>query len=264
MPVFDARVQVDPSVRDHWGIPVARLSGNRHPHDIEIGRFIAAKAERWLREAGAVRTWTNLPGPGPARRPAPGRHVPHGRRPEDLGHEQVRPGARHRQPVRRRLQPARHQRRLQPGADDHGPGLLGGQPHQRARWKGGSSDETRALVPPPPQPRALLRRVRHRVRGRRPGLFPFRRPAQVLRLVPRDDRGHLQLDRVLPPHGELPRVPRRLAHPRRPRAQVARRPHRPALHGRPEQARPPPSEARAAPRTSPAASATPRHSPTGR
>ncbi|HXQ80338.1 MAG TPA: GMC family oxidoreductase [Opitutaceae bacterium] len=63
MPVFDARVEVDPSVRDHWGIPVARLSGNRHPHDMEIGRFIASKAELWLKEAGAVRTWTSVPGP---------------------------------------------------------------------------------------------------------------------------------------------------------------------------------------------------------
>ena len=27
MPLFDARVQVDPKVKDHWGIPVARLSG---------------------------------------------------------------------------------------------------------------------------------------------------------------------------------------------------------------------------------------------
>ena len=64
MPVFGARVQVDPSVVDHWGIPVARLSGERHPHDVEIGRFIAAQAERWLKEAGAVRTWTSVPGGG--------------------------------------------------------------------------------------------------------------------------------------------------------------------------------------------------------
>ncbi|HMD59911.1 MAG TPA: GMC family oxidoreductase, partial [Opitutaceae bacterium] len=66
MPVFDARVDVDPSVRDHWGIPVARLSGNRHPMDVETGRFLASKAEKWLREAGAVQTWTS--GPGPAQR----------------------------------------------------------------------------------------------------------------------------------------------------------------------------------------------------
>ena len=64
MPVFDARMQIDPSVRDSWGIPVARLSGSRHPHDIEIGRQMAARAEAWLKEAGAVTTWTNLPGLG--------------------------------------------------------------------------------------------------------------------------------------------------------------------------------------------------------
>lgn len=64
MPVADVRIEVDPSVRDYWGIPVARLSGKRHPHDFEVGRFIAAAAERWLKAAGAVATWTRLPGPG--------------------------------------------------------------------------------------------------------------------------------------------------------------------------------------------------------
>ncbi|MCX6954776.1 MAG: GMC family oxidoreductase [Verrucomicrobia bacterium] len=64
MPVFDARIQVDPTVRDHWGIPVARLSGSRHPHDIEIGRFLSAKAEQWLKAAGAVRILPSIPGMG--------------------------------------------------------------------------------------------------------------------------------------------------------------------------------------------------------
>jgi choline dehydrogenase-like flavoprotein len=64
MPVFDARVQVDPKVKDHWGIPVARLSGKKHPHTLEIARFMAEKAEAWLKEAGAVQTWRRLPGPG--------------------------------------------------------------------------------------------------------------------------------------------------------------------------------------------------------
>jgi choline dehydrogenase-like flavoprotein len=63
MPVFDARVEVDPVEKDHWGIPVARLSGHRHPHDIEVARFLSSKAEEWLKEAGAVQTWTSLPGP---------------------------------------------------------------------------------------------------------------------------------------------------------------------------------------------------------
>jgi choline dehydrogenase-like flavoprotein len=62
MPMFTARVQPDPVVRDHWGIPVIRLSGERHPDDIEVGRFIASKAELWLKEAGAVKTWRALPG----------------------------------------------------------------------------------------------------------------------------------------------------------------------------------------------------------
>jgi choline dehydrogenase-like flavoprotein len=62
MPLFDARVQVDPKVGDFWGIPVARLSGTRHAHTIEIGRFIAAKAEAWLKEAGAIQTWKRAPG----------------------------------------------------------------------------------------------------------------------------------------------------------------------------------------------------------
>lgn len=64
MPVFDARVQVDPKVKDYWGIPVARFSGGKHPHTIEIGTAMSAKAEAWLREAGAIRTWKKLPGPG--------------------------------------------------------------------------------------------------------------------------------------------------------------------------------------------------------
>jgi choline dehydrogenase-like flavoprotein len=62
MPLFDARVQLDPKVKDYWGIPVARLSGGRHPHTIEIGRFIAGKAEAWLKEAGAAQTWKKAPG----------------------------------------------------------------------------------------------------------------------------------------------------------------------------------------------------------
>jgi choline dehydrogenase-like flavoprotein len=64
MPVFDARVQVDPKVKDHWGIPVARLSGRKHPHTLEIARYMAEKAEAWLKAAGAVQTWRRLPGPG--------------------------------------------------------------------------------------------------------------------------------------------------------------------------------------------------------
>ena len=64
MPVWDSRVQVDPVVRDKWGIPVARMSGDRHPHTLEISRAMAGKAEEWLKAAGAVRTWKKIPGRG--------------------------------------------------------------------------------------------------------------------------------------------------------------------------------------------------------
>jgi choline dehydrogenase-like flavoprotein len=64
MPVFDARVQADPKVKDYWGIPVARLSGGKHPHTNEIGLAMCAKAEKWLESAGAIRTWRKLPGRG--------------------------------------------------------------------------------------------------------------------------------------------------------------------------------------------------------
>ncbi|RPI21944.1 MAG: GMC family oxidoreductase, partial [Acidobacteria bacterium] len=64
MPVFEARVEVEPGVRDHWGIPVAKLSGRRHAHDVEVGKYMAARAEEWLKAAGAIRTWQRTPGRG--------------------------------------------------------------------------------------------------------------------------------------------------------------------------------------------------------
>jgi choline dehydrogenase-like flavoprotein len=64
MPVFDSRIQLDPQVRDKYGIPVARISGPRHPHTLEISNVQAKHAEGWLKAAGAVKTWLKLSGPG--------------------------------------------------------------------------------------------------------------------------------------------------------------------------------------------------------
>jgi len=49
-------VTVDPVVRDHWGLPVARFEGNVHPHTFDIGEVQAKRAEAWLKEAGAIST----------------------------------------------------------------------------------------------------------------------------------------------------------------------------------------------------------------
>jgi choline dehydrogenase-like flavoprotein len=56
IPTADARVTLDPVVRDKWGMPVLRISGNVHPHTFEIGDAQARRAEAWLKEAGAIHT----------------------------------------------------------------------------------------------------------------------------------------------------------------------------------------------------------------
>lgn len=64
IPVWEARCQLDPEVKDRWGIPVLRLSGYRHEHSVEIGEFMTHKAEAWLRAAGAIQTWRRGGGRG--------------------------------------------------------------------------------------------------------------------------------------------------------------------------------------------------------
>jgi choline dehydrogenase-like flavoprotein len=56
IPTADARVTLDPAVRDQWGMPVVRLSGNVHPLTFDIGEVQSRRAEAWLKEAGAVHT----------------------------------------------------------------------------------------------------------------------------------------------------------------------------------------------------------------
>jgi choline dehydrogenase-like flavoprotein len=58
IPSADARVTLDPQVKDKWGLPVARISGNVHPHTFDIGEMQSKRAEAWLKEAGAITTST--------------------------------------------------------------------------------------------------------------------------------------------------------------------------------------------------------------
>jgi len=57
IPSFDARVDIDPVVKDYWGIPVVRISGTASSIDAVGTAYMAEKAEQWLKEAGAVETW---------------------------------------------------------------------------------------------------------------------------------------------------------------------------------------------------------------
>ena len=64
MPNFSARVTIDPEVKDYWGIPVAALSGERHPLDHEQCKWLSGKAEEVIKEAGALFTWQSVGGRG--------------------------------------------------------------------------------------------------------------------------------------------------------------------------------------------------------
>ncbi|MGO9255267.1 MAG: GMC family oxidoreductase [Bryobacteraceae bacterium] len=64
MPMWDSRVRLDPRVKDRWGIPVLRISGDKHPDTFKTSTAMAAKAAMWLKEAGAVETWLKLAGHG--------------------------------------------------------------------------------------------------------------------------------------------------------------------------------------------------------
>jgi len=64
IPNFNARVSVDPAVKDAWGIQVCRLSGSRHPYDLQGGDFLSKKAEVIIKAMGATRVWRNGPSLG--------------------------------------------------------------------------------------------------------------------------------------------------------------------------------------------------------
>jgi choline dehydrogenase-like flavoprotein len=61
IPSPDARVTLDPAVRDRWGQPVARLSGATHPETLRTAALMLEHATEWLRAAGAVRVWGKEP-----------------------------------------------------------------------------------------------------------------------------------------------------------------------------------------------------------
>jgi choline dehydrogenase-like flavoprotein len=62
IPSPEARVTLDPAVRDRWGRPVARLSGATHPETLRTTAFMLERAKEWLEASGAVQIWGRLPG----------------------------------------------------------------------------------------------------------------------------------------------------------------------------------------------------------
>jgi len=62
IPSPEARVTLDPAVRDRWGIPVARLSGATHPETVRTAAYIFERAREWLMASGAARVLGQPPG----------------------------------------------------------------------------------------------------------------------------------------------------------------------------------------------------------
>jgi choline dehydrogenase-like flavoprotein len=57
LPRHTNRVDLDPSVCDAWGVPVARITHAAHPNDLAQGRFLVDRCADILEAAGARRVW---------------------------------------------------------------------------------------------------------------------------------------------------------------------------------------------------------------
>ena len=53
LPTDDCFVSVDENIKDKWEIPVGKIRLNGHPHDLEVGNFLADKALKVLKAMGA-------------------------------------------------------------------------------------------------------------------------------------------------------------------------------------------------------------------
>ena len=54
LPTDNCFVELDKEATDKWGDPVAKVRIGAHPHDVKVGEYLAAKAEKLLEALGAV------------------------------------------------------------------------------------------------------------------------------------------------------------------------------------------------------------------
>ena len=60
MPTDDCFVELDESVTDKWGDPVAKVRIGYHEQDLKIGEYLSAKAETVLKELGATNVYSSV------------------------------------------------------------------------------------------------------------------------------------------------------------------------------------------------------------
>jgi choline dehydrogenase-like flavoprotein len=62
LPLETNCVDLDPEMKDAWGLPAMRITSASHPNDTECMQFFRQKSEEILRAAGATEVWSQPPG----------------------------------------------------------------------------------------------------------------------------------------------------------------------------------------------------------
>jgi choline dehydrogenase-like flavoprotein len=58
LPVESNRIEIDPDLKDAWGLPCMRVTYRDHDDDLATGQFLVDRAMEILDAAGATRRWT--------------------------------------------------------------------------------------------------------------------------------------------------------------------------------------------------------------
>jgi gluconate 2-dehydrogenase alpha chain len=61
LPHEDNFIDLDPDLKDRWGIPVPRVTFSFHQNEIKMQSFITEIQQKVMREAGASKLWTHKP-----------------------------------------------------------------------------------------------------------------------------------------------------------------------------------------------------------
>ena len=61
LPHQDNFIDLDPDIKDNWGVPVPRLTFSFHQNELRMQRFISEIQQKVMRVAGANRLWTRQP-----------------------------------------------------------------------------------------------------------------------------------------------------------------------------------------------------------
>ena len=64
MPQLTNRVDLDPTVKDAWGLPAPRLTFKSHPNDLAMDQWFLERGKQLLEAAGGKEITTVFPGPG--------------------------------------------------------------------------------------------------------------------------------------------------------------------------------------------------------